>query len=90
MSKKEILEYSLKCVVKGLGMRVCKEGATWKIRWVARWGWGRKVGGRGRKVGGRGMKVGGKKAISCSFGDPPEKPSPYFFNYTPKKGKSLF
>ena len=31
------------------------------------------------------MKVGGKKAISCS-----EKPSPCFFNYTPKKGKSLF
>ena len=37
MSKKEIfLEYSLKCVVKGLGMRVCKEGATWKIRGVGR------------------------------------------------------
>ena len=36
------------------------------------------------------MKVGGKKAISCSFLDPPEKPSPCFFNYTPKKGKSLF
>ena len=33
MSKKEILEYSVKCVVEGLGMRVCKEGATWKIRW---------------------------------------------------------
>lgn len=31
MSKKEILEYSVKCVVEGLGMRVCKEGA--KIRW---------------------------------------------------------
>ena len=37
------------------------------------------------------MKVGGKKEISCSFLDPPEKPSPcFFFNYTPKKGKSLF
>ena len=82
MSKKEILEYSVKCVVEGLGMRVCKEGATWKIRW--------KVGGRGRKVGGRGRKVGGKKAISCCFLDPPEKPSPCFFNYTPKKGKPLF
>ena len=33
MSKKEILEYSVKCVVEGLGMRVWKEGATWKIRW---------------------------------------------------------
>ena len=33
MSKKEILEYSVKCVVEGLGMRVCKEGTTWKIRW---------------------------------------------------------
>ena len=33
----------------------------------------------GRKVGGRGRKVGGKKAISCSFWDPPEKPSPCFF-----------
>ena len=36
------------------------------------------------------MKVRGKKATSCSFLDPPEKPSPCFFNYTPKKGKSLF
>ena len=33
MSKKEILEYSVKCVVEGLGMRVWKEGVTWKIRW---------------------------------------------------------
>ena len=33
MSKKEILEYSVKCVVEGLGMRVWKEGATWRIRW---------------------------------------------------------
>ena len=33
MSKKEILDYSVKCVVEGLGMRVCKEGATWKMRW---------------------------------------------------------
>ena len=33
MSKKEILEYNVKCVVEGLGMRVCKKGATWKIRW---------------------------------------------------------
>ena len=33
MNKKEILEYSVKCVVEGLNMRVCKEGATWKIRW---------------------------------------------------------
>ena len=33
MSKKEILEYSVKCVVEGLGMRVCEEGATWKMRW---------------------------------------------------------
>ena len=42
-------------------------------------------------VGGRGMKVRGKKAISCSFLHLPEKPSPcfFFFNYTPKKGKSL-
>ena len=33
MSKKKVLEYSAKCVVEGLGMRVCKEGATWKTRW---------------------------------------------------------
>ena len=33
MSKKEILEYSVKCVVEGLGMRVWKEEATRKIRW---------------------------------------------------------
>ena len=32
MSKKEILEYSVKSVEEGLGMRVCKEGATWKMR----------------------------------------------------------
>ena len=32
MSKKEILEYSVKCVVEGLGMRVWQEGATWKIK----------------------------------------------------------
>ena len=25
------LEYSVKCVVEGVGMRVCKEGATWKV-----------------------------------------------------------
>ena len=31
-SKKEVLEYGVKCVVEGLGMRVCKEGATWKMR----------------------------------------------------------
>ena len=26
MSKKEILEYSVKCVIEGLDMRVCKGG----------------------------------------------------------------
>ena len=31
--KKENLEYSVKCVVEGVGMKVYKEGATWKIRW---------------------------------------------------------
>ena len=36
VSKKESLEYSEKCVVEGVGMRVCKEGATWKIRWEDR------------------------------------------------------
>ena len=36
VSKKENLEYSVKCVVEGVGMRVCKEGATWKIRWEDR------------------------------------------------------
>ena len=41
MSKKEILEYSVKCVVEGLGMRVWKEGATWKIRWVDEGGVGK-------------------------------------------------
>ena len=33
MSKMENLDYSVKCVVEGVGMRVCKEGVTWKIRW---------------------------------------------------------
>ena len=33
VSKKESLEYTVKCVVEGVGMRVCKEGATWKVRW---------------------------------------------------------
>ena len=32
MSKKKSLEYSVKCVVEGVDMRVCKEGVTWKIR----------------------------------------------------------
>ena len=32
VSKKKSLEYSGKCVVEGVGMRVCKEGASWKIR----------------------------------------------------------
>ena len=36
MNKKENLEYSVKCVVEGVGMKVCKEGATWKIRWEDR------------------------------------------------------
>ena len=36
------------------------------------------------------MKVGGKKAISCSFLDPPEKPSPCFFNYNIKKENPFF
>ena len=41
------------------------------------------------KVGGRGMKVRGKKAISCSFFDPPEKPSPCFLT-TPQKKENPF
>ena len=41
MSKKEILEYSVKCVVEGLGMRVSKEGVTWKIRWEDKGGIGK-------------------------------------------------
>ena len=45
MSKKEILEYSVKCVVEGLGMRVWKEGATWKIRWEDEGGVGKSEGG---------------------------------------------
>ena len=28
VSKKESLEYTVKCVGEGVGMRVCKEGAT--------------------------------------------------------------
>ena len=31
VSKKKRLEYSVKCVVEGVGMSVCMEGATWKI-----------------------------------------------------------
>ena len=45
MSKKGILEYSVKCVVEGLGMRVCKEGATWKVRWEDEGGVGKLEGG---------------------------------------------
>ena len=41
ISKMEILEYSVKCVVEGLGMRVWKEGATWKIRWKDEGGLGK-------------------------------------------------
>ena len=36
------------------------------------------------------MKVGGKKEISCSFLDPPEKPSPCFFLTTPQKKENPF
>ena len=36
VSKKESLEYSVKCVVEGVGMRICKEGATWKIEVMGR------------------------------------------------------
>ena len=35
------------------------------------------------------MKVGGKKAISCSFLDPPEKPSPCFLT-TPQKKENPY
>ena len=42
MSKKEILEYSVKCVVEGLGMRV------WKIRWEDEGGVGKSEGGVGK------------------------------------------
>ena len=48
MSKKEILEYSVKCVVEGLGMRVWKEGATWRIRWEDEEGVGKAEGGVGK------------------------------------------
>ena len=41
MSKKEILEYSVKCVAEGSGMRVWKEGVTWKIRWEVEGGVGK-------------------------------------------------
>ena len=41
------------------------------------------------KERGRGGKVEEKKEITCSFLDP-LKTTPLFFNYTPKKGKSLF
>ena len=37
----------------------------------------------------RGRKVEEKKEITYSFLDP-LKTTPLFFNYTPKKGKSLF
>ena len=36
VSKKKSLEYTVKCLVEGVGMRVCKEGATWKIKWEDR------------------------------------------------------
>ena len=36
VSKKESLEYTVKCVGEGVGMRVCKEGVTWKMKWVDR------------------------------------------------------
>ena len=36
VSKQESLEYAGKYVVEGMGMRVCKEGTTWKRRWEDR------------------------------------------------------
>ena len=41
------------------GMRVWKEGATWKIRWEDEGGVGKKEGGVGKKEGGVGKKEGG-------------------------------
>ena len=55
--------YCEKCVVEGVGMRVCKEGATWKLR--------------GEIEVGR--KVGGKKKLTCSFFTlPPKNQAPVF------------
>ena len=34
VSKQESLEYTVKYVGEGVGVRVCKEELTWKIRWV--------------------------------------------------------
>ena len=67
--------YCEKCVVEGVGMRVCKEGATWKLR---------------GEIEVNGEDEGGKKKLTCSFLDSPQKTKPLFFNYTPKKEKSLF
>ena len=39
VSKKESLEYSVKCVVEGVGMRVWQERAIWKIRGEDRGVW---------------------------------------------------
>ena len=50
MSKKEILEYSVKCVVEGLGMRIWKDGATWKIRWEDEGGVGKTEGRKQYRV----------------------------------------
>ena len=60
-------------------MRVCKEGATWKLRGGDR--------GDGEDEGDR--EVGGKKKLTCSFLDPPRKPSPCFLT-TPQKRKNPF
>ena len=51
-------------------------------------GWGR-IGTKAEDEGQVGQ-VERRRAEFRSFFIPPKKPSPCFFNYTPKKGKSLF
>ena len=69
MSKKEILENSVKCVVEGLGMWVWKEGATWKIRWEDEGGVGKWEGYESRRE---------ENNIRFFF-RPPRKTKPLFF-----------
>ena len=70
----------MKCVVEEVGMRVCKEGVTWKIWWEDR--------GDGKMR--EGYASWREESNIMFFFSPPRKTEPLFFNYTHQKRESPF
>ena len=74
-----------------MGIRDIQGGSgNWKVRGdrSVKKGWGR-IGAMGEDEGLVGQ-VDRRRGEFRSFFIPPKKTKPLFFNYTPKKGKSLF